>query len=73
MTGEFSRRDLAVLSVGLGTMALGGGVPSAHAQSETPILRRPIPHGKGETIPVVGVGTSEVFDVGSWPTARRDS
>src|SRR5207253_3769617 len=43
---------------------------SAHAQNEKPLLRRPIPHGKGETIPVVGVGTSEVFDVGSSPTDR---
>ncbi|HEY1876266.1 MAG TPA: aldo/keto reductase [Rhizomicrobium sp.] len=33
-------------------------------------MQRPIPHGKGETIPVVGLGTSEVFDVGSSPSDR---
>jgi aryl-alcohol dehydrogenase-like predicted oxidoreductase len=65
MMGSLSRRDLAALSVGLGATALGRGALGAYAQSEKPILRRPIPHGKGETIPVVGVGTSEVFDVGS--------
>jgi aryl-alcohol dehydrogenase-like predicted oxidoreductase len=70
MTGGFSRRDLAALSVGLGATALGGGILTAKAQSETQLLRRPIPHGKGETIPVIGVGTSEVFDVGSSPTDR---
>src|SRR5690349_7132562 len=59
-----SRRDLAHLSLGLGAAALGGGTLSAYAQGEKPLLRRPIPHGKGETIPVVGVGTSEVFEVG---------
>ena len=62
MTG-FSRRDLAGLSLGLGAAALTGG--RAYAQNEKPLLRRPIPHGKGETIPIVGVGTSEVFEVGS--------
>src|SRR6185312_10907297 len=65
MVESLSRRDLAVLSFGLGATALGGSVLSAHAQSERPLLRRPIPHGNGETIPVVGVGTSEVFEVGS--------
>lgn len=62
---SLSRRDLAHLSLGLGAAALAGGVLSAQAQSEKPLLRRPIPHSKGETIPVVGVGTSEVFEVGS--------
>jgi aryl-alcohol dehydrogenase-like predicted oxidoreductase len=63
-----SRRDLAHLSLGLGAAALAGG--GARAQSDKPLLRRPIPHGKGETIPVVGVGTSEVFEVGSSPADR---
>jgi aryl-alcohol dehydrogenase-like predicted oxidoreductase len=70
MMEGLSRRDLAALSVGLGAAALGGCMPSAHAQTEKPLLRRPIPRGKGETIPVVGVGTSEVFDVGPDPTDR---
>lgn len=63
-----SRRDLAHLSLGLGAAALG--ILNAHAQGEKPLLRRPIPHGKGETIPVVGVGTSEVFEVGPSPADR---
>jgi len=33
-------------------------------------MRRAIPHGKGETLPVVGVGTSEVFEVGPSPSDR---
>jgi aryl-alcohol dehydrogenase-like predicted oxidoreductase len=70
MMGGFSRRDLAGLSIGLGATALGGGILTANAQNQTQLLRRPIPHGKGETIPVVGVGTSEVFDVGSSPADR---
>ena len=65
---NLSRRDLAGLSLGLGAAALTGG--RAYAQNEKPLLRRPIPHGKGETIPIVGVGTSEVFEVGS-STADR--
>jgi aryl-alcohol dehydrogenase-like predicted oxidoreductase len=70
MIKSFSRRDLAVLSLGLGATALGGGVLGAHAQGQKPLLRRPIPHGNGETLPVVGVETSEVFDVGSSPADR---
>jgi aryl-alcohol dehydrogenase-like predicted oxidoreductase len=70
MMGSLSRRDLAILSAGLAATTLGAGVLRAHAQSGKPLLRRPIPHGKGETIPVVGVGTSEVFDVGPSLTDR---
>src|SRR5665213_2965305 len=70
MMEGLSRRDLAALSVGLGAAALGGCMLSARAQTEKPLLRRPIPHGKGTAIPVIGVGTSEVFDVGSSPTDR---
>ena len=68
MTENLSRRDLAGLSLGLGAAALC--VPGAYAQNEKPLLRRPIPHGKGETLPIVGVGTSEVFEVGSSPADR---
>jgi aryl-alcohol dehydrogenase-like predicted oxidoreductase len=69
MTKDLSRRAVA-LSVGLGSAALGSGFLSTHAQSQGTLLRRAIPHGKGETIPVVGLGTSEVFDVGSSPADR---
>jgi aryl-alcohol dehydrogenase-like predicted oxidoreductase len=33
------------------------------AIAQAPLLARPIPHGKGESLPVIGVGTVNVFDV----------
>jgi len=69
MMQGLSRRTLA-LTVGLGSAALAGGLLKAQGQGAMPLLRRPIPHGKGETIPVVGLGTSEVFDVGSSSSDR---
>jgi aryl-alcohol dehydrogenase-like predicted oxidoreductase len=69
MMRDVSRREVA-LSVGVGSVALAGGLLSARAQGGKPLLQRPIPHGKGETIPVVGLGTSEVFDVGSSSSDR---
>ncbi len=66
---DVSRREVA-LSVGVGSAALAGGLLSARAQGGKPLLQRPIPHGKGETIPAVGLGTSEVFDVGSSSSDR---
>jgi aryl-alcohol dehydrogenase-like predicted oxidoreductase len=68
MVERLSRRDVAALSIGLGSTALYGSLFEAQAQADKTLLRRAIPHGKGETIPVVGVGTSEVFDVGPNPT-----
>src|SRR5438477_13017391 len=55
MTGQINRRDFAALAGGflLSTKAV--------AQTETPLLTRPIP-GSGERIPAVGVGTAYVFD-----------
>ncbi len=68
---KLSRRDVGAWSAGLGAAVLSGGVvPNAFAQGERPLLRRPIPHGKGEMLPVVGVGTSEVFEVGPSPADR---
>ena len=66
---DVSRRAVA-LQVGLGSAALAGGLLRAQAQGNKPLLQRLIPHGKGETIPVVGLGTSEVFDVGSSSSDR---
>lgn len=47
------------------TAGLGAGllVPS-FAFAQSPLLARPIPHGDGERLPVVGVGTVNVFNVG---------
>jgi aryl-alcohol dehydrogenase-like predicted oxidoreductase len=65
MASRFSRREAAVLCGGLGASLLAGNAtPGAVAQPAKPLLRRAIPHGGGETLPVVGVGTSEVFDIG---------
>jgi len=66
-----SRRDVTGLYVGLCASALTSSLaPSANAQSPEPLLARPIPHGGGEKLPVVGVGTVNVFDVGSNPAER---
>ena len=65
MASRFSRREAALLCGGLGAGLLAGdAIPGAVAQPAKPLLRRAIPHGGGETLPVVGVGTSEVFDIG---------
>jgi aryl-alcohol dehydrogenase-like predicted oxidoreductase len=37
----------------------------ALAEAQKPMLVRPIPHGNGESLPVIGVGTAGVFNVGS--------
>ena len=57
----------------LGAAALGAAgliCPPAFAV-EAALLRRAIPHGGGETLPVVGVGTSHVFEVGRDEAKRR--
>lgn len=41
------------------------------ARAEPAIATRVIPHGAGERLPVVGVGTSKVFEVGDDPAKRR--
>lgn len=65
-----SRRDIATLSIALGSTAICGGLLKAQAQDQKPIIRRAIPQGNGEALPIVGVGTSEVFDVGFNSTDR---
>jgi aryl-alcohol dehydrogenase-like predicted oxidoreductase len=64
-----SRRDATAACGGVlaGTLA-----PSfiASAQAQGQLLARPIPHGGGERLPAVGVGTVNVFDVGSRPEER---
>jgi aryl-alcohol dehydrogenase-like predicted oxidoreductase len=64
MTSSFSPSRRAVAAgIGAGLLA-----PSfAFAQAAGPLLARPIPHGNGERLPVVGVGTVNVFNVGSEP------
>jgi aryl-alcohol dehydrogenase-like predicted oxidoreductase len=60
-----SRRD--VTTGGLCTGLLTSLALSAQAQTPSPLLARAIPHGNGEKLPAVGVGTVNVFNVGSSP------
>jgi aryl-alcohol dehydrogenase-like predicted oxidoreductase len=58
---RYSRRDAAALLAGAALCPPG----AALAQADAPLLKRPIPHGNGEMLPAVGVGTSQVFEVGA--------
>jgi aryl-alcohol dehydrogenase-like predicted oxidoreductase len=64
MTSQITRRDFAALAGGLLLPA------NAVAQTETPLLTRPIP-GSGEPIPAVGLGTAYVFDVNNEATRTK--
>ena len=63
----FSRRDMLALGAGIGVAAAFRNAPSSAAAG--PILSRPIPR-TGERLPVVGLGTAIVFDIGD-DAARR--
>jgi len=63
-TGGISRRRLFRLALGAGTLALTGGYSMAAS-----IIHRPIPRS-GESLPVIGLGTWQTFDVGGDPAAR---
>jgi aryl-alcohol dehydrogenase-like predicted oxidoreductase len=69
---EFSRRDV-IATAGVGaTLGLLSRIAPAGAQNkEAPILKRPIPHS-GEMLPVVGVGTSQVFQIGTDAKERAE-
>jgi aryl-alcohol dehydrogenase-like predicted oxidoreductase len=60
---QVSRRDAVIMCGGLGASLLMP--PLAAADTQKPMLVRPIPHGHGEALPVVGVGTAGVFNVGA--------
>lgn len=47
-----------------------GPQPAAAASGVSGLIERPIPHS-GESLPVVGLGTSGVFDVGDDPARRQ--
>ena len=57
-----SRRDV---TAACGGVLAGMLAPSLAASAQGQLLARPIPHGGGERLPAVGVGTVNVFDVGS--------
>lgn len=66
-----SRRHAAgLLAAGAGGLAVGGGLSFANAAETGPALERPIP-SSGEKIPVVGLGTWQVFDVGPARAERQ--
>jgi len=65
---SLSRRDALILCGGLSAGLL---IPKmTAAETDRPLLVRPIPHGHGETLPVIGVGTAGVFNAGSSPQER---
>ena len=64
ITRQITRRDFAALAGGLLLST------KAAAQTETPILTRPIP-GSGERIPPVGLGTAYVFDENNETTRSK--
>jgi aryl-alcohol dehydrogenase-like predicted oxidoreductase len=64
----FTRREVLALGAGFGAAALG--IAPARA-ADTPVLTRPIPR-TGERLPVVGLGTSIVFDIGNDAPRRAE-
>lgn len=66
-----SRRALLGLGVGLATEVATQGPAFAAPAAPSPIMLRSIPHS-GEELPVVGLGTVDVFDIGDDPAERRE-
>ncbi|MGQ0750320.1 MAG: aldo/keto reductase [Betaproteobacteria bacterium] len=62
------RRTLALLACG--TLAMSAAARSA-SDSAKPLIKRPIPRS-GETLPVVGLGTWQTFDVGPSAPERTE-
>ena len=66
-----SRRDLTAAAGGIAIGLLTPGLMrTGMAQAQGGLLARAIPHGGGETLPAVGIGSAIVFDVGSDQNAR---
>jgi aryl-alcohol dehydrogenase-like predicted oxidoreductase len=65
---SLSRRSVAG---GLGAAALAAPFFAfEEAKAQGALLARRIPHGNGETLPVIGLGTAVVFNVGAKPEER---
>jgi aryl-alcohol dehydrogenase-like predicted oxidoreductase len=64
VTRQITRRDFAAVAGGLLLST------KAAAETETPLLTRPIP-GSGEQIPAVGLGTAYVFDQNNEATRSK--
>lgn len=68
-TRRYSRRDMLAFGGGL---AASAAMPPAFAQSATaPVLTRAIPRN-GEKLPVVGLGTAIIFDIGADAEKRAE-
>lgn len=65
----YTRREVLGVAAGLGAAAALRGLPTWAA--EAPLLTRPIPR-TGERLPVVGLGTAIVFDIGENAAQRAE-
>lgn len=69
---RFTRREALAMTAALGAAAALRIAPAgAAAASAKPLLARPIPR-TGERLPVVGLGTAIVFDIGSDAAQRAE-
>lgn len=68
----YSRREMLALAAGIGAAALlpAAGALAA-ADGAAPLRTRPIPRS-GELLPVIGLGTAIVFDVGADAAGRAE-
>ncbi len=69
-TMNLSCRQFLAIGAGLGAGFVPGALPLPALAAE-PLLTRPIPHG-GEPLPVVGIGTAIVFDIGGDAAKRAE-
>ena len=66
LRSDFSRRDVIV---GAGALTISSALPGLARAQDAAILKKKIPHS-GEMLPVVGLGTAIVFNVGEDATER---
>jgi len=68
----FSRREVLALGAGFGVSAALGIAPAfAQTAAAKPLLTRKVPR-TGELIPVIGLGTAIVFDIGNDAAQRAE-
>jgi len=66
----YTRREILALGAGVAVSTLLSGLAAAQGSAK-PILSRPIPKSK-EMLPVIGLGTAIVFDIGNDPEKRAE-
>ena len=64
----YTRREMLAFGAGLAATTIVSGV---HAQPAAPVLTRAIPRS-GEKLPVVGLGTAIIFDIGNDADKRAE-